>query len=76
MAVTVSKSELRHDMPMELAGWLLKKLNVPDNAWLLELSEDARAMLACNLVTRWSGMVNVVVGMTQLTSNKVFPSLC
>ena len=52
MQVSVTKSELRHELPLELCGWLLKKLLVPENAWLMVLSSDAQAMLACNLTLR------------------------
>ena len=54
----------------------MRKLGVSDTAWLMVLSSDVRAMLACNLTLRWSAGVNVVAGNTDLTSNKVFiPSL-
>ena len=71
MQVSVGKSEVRHELPMELAGWLLKKLGVPDNSWLMVMSNDARALLASNLIVRWSSSVNVVMGNTDLSSTKV-----
>ena len=83
LQVSVGKSEVRHELPLELVGWLLRKMSVPDNAWLLVMSSDPRSLLSCNLILRWAAAVNVVMGNTDLTSNKVtslystlFVSLC
>ena len=75
LQVSVGKSEVRHELPLELVGWLLRKMSVPDNAWLLVMSSDPRSLLSCNLILRWAAAVNVVMGNTDLTSNKV-TSLC
>lgn len=75
LAVTVGKSDLRYLMPFELAGWLLRKLGVPEKGWILVLSPDTSATLASNLVMRWVTGINVVVGMTGFKGTEVCPSL-
>ena len=49
----------------------MKKFGLDSGDWVLLGTCDVRALLASNLVIRSPMAVNLVVGMTELTSSKV-----
>ena len=69
--ITVNKSDLRFDLPMEVCGWLLQKFKVHSGDWILVGTPDLRGRLGSNMVIRAPMAVNLVVGMTELQSTKV-----
>ena len=69
--ITVSRSDQRYDMPLEVAGWILNNFNLQDRQWLLIITPDSKATLAVNLLHRWTVAVNIVMGMTEFASTQV-----
>ena len=71
LAITVNKSDLRFELPLEIAGWLLRRFTVATGEWVLVGTHDLRARLASNLVIRSPVALNVVVGLTELSASRV-----
>ena len=58
-------------IPLEIAGWWLRKENVKQCDWILVVGPDPTAMLAVHVVGRLGIPVNVVAGISKLTGSEV-----
>ena len=72
MQITVGKSDQRYDLPAEVCGWMMRKFGLKENDWVLLCTADHHTTLACNLVIRGPVVVNLVVGISDMTSSKVY----
>ena len=62
-AVTISASQYCHVLPCELAGWVVRRLQLQaDVPWLLVITTDPSARLAAALLTRLTVLTNCVCG--------------
>ena len=73
MQITVNNTDLAHVLPLEICGWLMRKLAIQAGDWLLVATPDTTGLLAAQLNARAPMAVNVVVGVTAYNSN---PVLC
>ena len=78
MQISVNRSDLRYEMPLEACGWLLRRLMKNDETvkWVMVVSPDLQCQLAANLLVRWPTVINVFMGLSILTSNVVCFPVC
>ena len=66
-AITVTKSDFVNIVPVEVAGWMMRRspsegTRVP---WVLVLTDDLEGRLAAGLITRGPVVCSVTMGLTQ-----------
>lgn len=62
--ITWNESQYVYMLPTEVAGWLLRAVDVNEGSWVLLMSPDVT--LACGLAQRGPIGLNVTVGLTHL----------
>ena len=65
-AITTNSSEFAGILPVEIAGWFLRKEMVADGAWILVVTDDKAAKLAGSLIIRGGKGFNVVCGLSDV----------
>ena len=69
--MTISASQYCHVLPCELAGWVVRRLQLQaDVPWLLVITTDPSARLAAALLTRLTALTNCVCGFSDMTSRE------
>jgi hypothetical protein len=71
MQVTVGATDLCYILPLEVAGFLLKRLGLQSGDWVMVCTSDSLGQLGANLSIRGPVPINLVLGMTHLQSNAV-----
>ena len=65
-AVTRNVSSYANMIPVEVAGWMMRRLAVSDTNWVLVLSTDDMCELTAQLVMRAPVWVNVCLGLSMM----------
>ena len=61
-------------LPLEVAGWWLRRLSVKAGDWVLVGGTDSTAMLSVHLSCRFPAGVNIVSGLLTATNSAVLPN--
>ena len=67
--MTINESQYVHQLPTELAGWVLHSIGAATGVWVLILATDGS--LAAGLATRGPCGLNVTLGLTDLQGTEM-----
>ena len=65
-AVTRNVSSYAHVIPVEVVGWMMRRLGVSEGQWVLVISPDDMGELTSQLVMRGPELVNVCLGLSMM----------
>ena len=74
--ITLSSAEhFTPVIPVEVAGWWIKRLNLGTGDWTFILTSDNSAQLAVHVITRLNMGLNIVNGANKMGNAQVVPTV-